>query len=84
VTTVDVDDVQRLLGSDHDDPVLVLLEGRPQVIAAADQDAEEYRGALFIASRRSVLDQSGDPGNSAPELERLATILSDMADRLGA
>ncbi|GAB1513161.1 hypothetical protein [Actinophytocola sp. KF-1] len=50
------------------------------MIAARDQDAGEYRGALFVASRRSVLAQAGDP----PDPERLAAILSDMADRLGA
>ena len=84
MSTVDVDDVRRLLESGHEDPVLVLVRGRPQVIAAHEQDTEEYRGGLFIASRRSVLEQSGDPGDSPQELERLATILSDMADRLGA
>jgi hypothetical protein len=30
------------------------------------------------------MEQTGDPGDSPPNLERLATILSDMADRLGA
>ena len=70
--------------SDHDDPVLVLLHGQPRVIDAQDQDAEENRGALFVASRRSVLEQTGDPGDSPPELSRIATILSDMADRFGA
>lgn len=84
MSTVDVDDVRRLLKSDHEDPVLVLRQGQPRVIAAHDQEAEEYRGALFVASRRSILEQTGNPGDSPPELERLATILSDMADRLGA
>ena len=83
MSTVDVDDVKRLMTAEHEDPVLVLLRGRPRVIAAGDQDAEEYRGALFVASRRSVLEQTGDPGDSPPELERIAAILSDMADRLG-
>ncbi len=84
MSTVGVDAVKRLLESDREDPVLVLLQGRPRVIAAHEQDAEEYRGALFVASRRSVLEQTGDPGDSPPELERLAAVLSDMADRLGA
>ncbi len=84
MSTVDVDDVKRLMQSDHEDPVLVLLRGQPRVIAAQDQDTEENRGALFVASRRSVLEQAGDPGESAPELASIATMLSDMADRLGA
>jgi hypothetical protein len=84
VSTVDVATVRRLLESDDEDPVVVLLRGKPLVIAAREQDSEEYRGALLVASRRGVLDQTGDPGDSGPELARIATILSDMADRLGA
>ncbi len=84
MSTVDVDDVKRLMASDHEDPVLVLLHGQPRVIDAQDQDAEENRGALFVASRRGVLEQAGAPGNAPAELERIATVLSDMADRLGA
>lgn len=84
MSTVDIDDVKQLMTSGHEDPVLVLLQGQPRVIAAHEQDAEENRGALFVASRRSVLEQTGDPGDSPQELERLATILSDTADRLGA
>jgi hypothetical protein len=84
VSTVDVATVRRLLESDDEDPVVVLLRGKPLVIAAREQDSEEYRGALLVASRRGVLDQTGDPGDSEPELARIATILSDMADRLGA
>ena len=84
MNTVDVDDVRRLMTSEHEDPVLVLLQGQARVIAADDEDDDEHRGALFVASRRSVLDQFGDPGDSPPELARLATILSGMADRLGA
>jgi hypothetical protein len=84
VSTVGVDHVKQLLESDDEDPIVVLLRGRPLVIAASEQDTEEYRGALFVASRRGVLDQVGDPGSSQPELERLATILNDMVDHLGA
>jgi hypothetical protein len=84
VSTVDVDDVKRLLVSDHEDPVLVLLQGKTRVIPAREQETEEYHGALFVASRSNLLDQVGDPGDSPPELERLAAILSDMADRLRA
>jgi hypothetical protein len=84
VSTVGVEDVRRLLDADDEDPIIVLLQGKARVIAASEQDADEYRGALFVASRRSVLEQGGHPGDSEPELARIATILSDMADRLGA
>ena len=79
MATVGVDDVRRLLHSDQEDAVLVLLQGRPVVITAREQETDAYRGALFIASRRNLLDQG-----SAADVERLAAVLSDMADRLGA
>jgi hypothetical protein len=81
--TVDVEDVRQLLNSDEEDPVLVLRQGKPLVIPAGRQEADEYRGSLFIASRRSILHQTGQQGTSLPELERLAAVLSEMADRLG-
>jgi hypothetical protein len=81
--TIEATDVRRLLDSDLSDPVLVLRAGKPHVIASADQDSEEYRGTLFIASRRALLEQTGDPGDSPQELERLAAVLTQMADRLG-
>jgi hypothetical protein len=82
--TVDVAVVQQLLESDQEDPVLVLLRGKPVVIAAAEQDAGEYRGALFLTSRRTLVEQAGRQGTSLPDRERLAATLSEMADLLGA
>lgn len=82
MSTIDVSDVRRLLDSDQEDAVLVLREGAPHVIPSAEQDSPDYRGTLFLTSRRALLDQAGEP-ESEPELERLATMLSEMADRLG-
>jgi hypothetical protein len=81
--TVTVDDVRRLFAAEVDDPVLVLRAGRAEVIDAGEQQSDEYRGSLFIASRRVLLEQTGAPADSEPELRRLAATLSEMADRLG-
>jgi hypothetical protein len=82
--TVDAVVVQRLLESDQEDPVLVLLRGKPVAIAAGEQDTDEYRGALFLTSRRTLVEQAGRQGDSLPDRERLAAALSEMADLLGA
>ncbi|MFC4852774.1 hypothetical protein [Actinophytocola glycyrrhizae] len=84
MSTVDVDDVRQLLDSDQEDPVMVLRQGKPLVIPAREQEAEEYRGTLFLTSRRTLLDQAGQQGTSLPEMQRLAVTLSAMADQLGA
>lgn len=82
MSTIDVSDVRRLLDSDQEDAVLVLRAGTAHVIAGQEQESPEYRGTLFLTSRRALLEQAGEP-ESEPELERLATMLSEMADRLG-
>jgi hypothetical protein len=84
MSTVEAADVRRLLDSDREDPVLVLVRGRAEVIAAGEQDTDEYRGALLITSRRTLLEQAGNQRDSLPDEEHLATTLSEMADRLGA
>ncbi|WP_423509519.1 hypothetical protein [Streptomyces xinghaiensis] len=43
--------VRDLLRSPDQQPVLVLLEGREQVVPAAELDGDRYRGALEIISR---------------------------------
>jgi NADH dehydrogenase len=81
--TVGADDVRRLFDSDLDDPVLVLLAGRPEVIDAGEQHSDRYEGSMLIASRRLLLDQAGGPPEGEPEFQRLATTLSELVDRLG-
>jgi hypothetical protein len=82
--TVDAVVVRRLLESDQEDPVLVLLRGKPVVIAASEQDTDEYRGALFLTSRRTLVEQAERQGTALPDRESLAAALSEMADLLGA
>ena len=84
MSTVDVEDVQRLLDSEHENPVMVLRQGKALVIPAGEQESDDYRGTLFLTSRRTLLEQAGPQGDSPPDLERLAVTLSAMADQLGA
>lgn len=53
------------------------------VIAAAEQDSVDYRGALFLTSRETLVDHAGDGAGSDSELERSAAMLTELADRLG-
>jgi hypothetical protein len=48
--TIVTDDVRRLLQSDRPDSVLVLVEGRTEVIGASQLASEQYRGALEVVS----------------------------------
>jgi hypothetical protein len=83
MATIEPADVQRLLESDVDEPVLVLLGGKAQVVPDAARDDAEFRGALRIVSRGELQSMSGVEEASEPELERLAVVLSDVVDNLG-
>jgi hypothetical protein len=55
MTTPTTDDLRRLLDSDQPDAVLVLVEGRLDVVAAEDLDSNRYRGAFPVLSREDLL-----------------------------
>lgn len=42
--TVEAQDVRRLLDSAEDDAVLVLIEGRTEVLTPAQLESDDYRG----------------------------------------
>ncbi|KNE80097.1 hypothetical protein AB0B04_13270 [Streptomyces xinghaiensis] len=67
--------VRDLLRSPDQQPVLVLLEGREQVVPAAELDGDRYRGALEIISR-------DDLTALLPEADPSEHELSEVADRL--
>ena len=83
MATIEPADVRRLLESDVDEPVLVLLEGKAHVVPDAERDDGEFRGALRIVSRDELQSMSGVEEASGPDLERLAVVLSDAVDNLG-
>ncbi|MCC3655587.1 hypothetical protein LIX60_29840 [Streptomyces sp. S07_1.15] len=77
--------VRDLLGSPDRQPVLVLLEGREQVVPAAELDGDRYRGAVEIVSRddlAALITDGDDPSDH--ELAEVASRLQTLAAERGA
>jgi hypothetical protein len=77
--TTMVENVQRLLNSDLDDPHLVLLEGELRVVAGP----EGHAGALVVTSRAAVLEENGGTAPTGTKLESVASGLQTAVDTLG-
>jgi hypothetical protein len=80
--TISTDDVRRLLKSDVADSVLVLVEGRTEVIAASQLASEQYRGALEVVSRDDLVKRLGD-APSEHDLAEQAALLDSAISELG-
>lgn len=80
--TISAADLQRLLDTDGD-AVLVLIEGRTEVVTAGQLGAEQYRGALEIISRDELLKRTGGPTPDERGLEEQAAALTTAVDELG-
>lgn len=76
------DDVRRLLAADAD-ALLVLVEGRAEVIPAGALDSDDYRGALTVASRNELIDQVGSDTPSDHEIDEQAARLDATISNLG-
>jgi hypothetical protein len=83
MTTVSTDDLRRLLDSDLPDAVLVLVEGRLDVVAAGEPDSDHPRGALPVLSREDLLARVGGPSATDDQLERVAATAGSAVDNLG-
>jgi hypothetical protein len=81
--TISPNDVRRLLDAADSDSLLVLIEGRAEVIAAAALDSDDFRGALTVTSRQKLLDQVGSSTPSEHELAEQAGILDAAISTLG-
>ena len=79
---VTADDVRRLLGAGTD-AVLVLVEGRVDVVAPAELDTESYRGALQIITRAELVRGAGSEELSERELKEQAAELDSAVSELG-
>ena len=76
--TTMVENVQRLLDSDLDDPHLVLVQGELQVVPGPDaQD-----GALVVTSRAALLQEYGGTAPTGAQLELAAAGLQTAVDTL--
>ncbi|WP_442930333.1 hypothetical protein [Mycobacterium sp. NBC_00419] len=78
---ITTDDVRRLLAAD-DDAVLVLVEGRVDVVEPAALDTDDYRGALQITTRSELVAGSGT-NLSERELAEQAGALDSAVSELG-
>lgn len=81
--TISPDDVRRLLDATDPDSVLVLIEGRTEVIPAAALDSDDLRGAMTVTSRQKLIDQIGSPEPSAQEVAAQEGILDAAISTLG-
>jgi hypothetical protein len=81
--TIGADDVRQLLASQDADAALVVLEGRAAVVAPADLDSEEFRGALQIATREELVQRVGHAELSDRELAEQAEELDTAVRNLG-
>jgi hypothetical protein len=79
IGTVHGQDLRRLLDSDLADPVLVLQEGRAEVVPGDGRD----RSGLEIVSRAEFVGRAGRTTFSDEDLERQAARLSTAVDELG-
>jgi replication-associated recombination protein RarA len=79
---ISADDVKRLLQA-QDDAVLVLIEGRTEVITEAETDSPQYRGALQVVSRRDLVKRTGGGDLSQHEIAEQAALLDTMVSELG-
>ncbi|OBF12599.1 hypothetical protein A5730_03355 [Mycobacterium sp. ACS4054] len=83
-STVNADDVRRLLDSPDEQAALVAIEGRIDVASPAQLESPDYRGALQIATRQEVLERTGGAQLSEPELAEQAEELDTAFRNLGA
>jgi hypothetical protein len=79
---ITAEDVRRLLASEND-TVLILVEGRIEVIDPAALDTDEYRGALQVITREELIERAGGEQLSDRELLEQAAALEMAVDELG-
>ena len=76
------DDVRGLLDGDSDS-VLVLVEGRTEVVGPAALETDDYRGALQVITRAELVEQAGGEQLSDRELVEQAALLETAVAELG-
>ncbi|WP_179466798.1 hypothetical protein [Mycolicibacterium vinylchloridicum] len=79
---ITADNVRQLLDSEID-TVLVLIEGRVDVIDPAALDTDDYRGALQVITREELIEQAGREQLSDRELVEQAAALDMAVAELG-
>ncbi|MEW5809994.1 MAG: hypothetical protein AB1925_11100 [Actinomycetota bacterium] len=81
--TISTDDVRRLLTGDSD-ALLVLIEGRTEVIPRSALGDDAYRGAMEVISQAELLERtSGTTDLDEAELAAHAAALDTAVTELG-
>jgi hypothetical protein len=81
--TISTDDVRRLLQADEPDSVLVLVEGRTEVIGAGQLASDQYRGALEVISRDDLAKRLGDAPSEHDVAEQAAQLDAAVSEMGG-
>lgn len=76
--------VRDLLRPRADEPTLVVVQGRAQVIPAAELDSDRYRGALDVVSAQDLARRIGTRTPSDEDISALASTLNATVAELGA
>ena len=76
------EDVAQLLEGGPD-AVLVLIEGRAEVIGSEELDTSDYLGALQVITRSALLDRTGGTDLTERELREQAANLDAAVSELG-
>jgi hypothetical protein len=71
---VSPDDITALLGAEDAESVLVLIEGRTQVVPERTLDSEQYAGALRIITRDDLEARLGAQPSEHDIAEQAATL----------
>ncbi|BBY63851.1 hypothetical protein [Mycolicibacterium helvum] len=79
---ITADDVRRLLDSPTD-AVMVLVEGRIEILDPSALGAKQYRGALQVVTREELIEQAGAEQLSDRELLEQAAALDMAVAELG-
>ncbi|SEH64408.1 hypothetical protein SAMN04489835_2389 [Mycolicibacterium rutilum] len=79
---ISADDVRVLMGSEEKNAVLVVIEGRVEVIGAGRLASPDYRGALEVVSREDLVGRIGE-SPSDREIEEQAAQLDTAVTELG-
>lgn len=79
---ISAEDVRALLRSEEKEPVLVVVEGRVEVIGAGQLASADYRGALEVVSRDDLVQRIGETPSDR-EIDEQAAQLDTGVSELG-
>lgn len=79
---ISTEDVRGLLQSEEKNAVLVVIEGRVEVIGAGRLASPDYRGALEVVSRDDLVQRIGETPSDR-EIDEQAAQLDTAVSELG-